>query len=255
MDAVIGLTVALPAWNSKEICWLAMEGLCRQQPADGFAWELLVCEERHDGQLGRAFFDGYTGRLGDCGCARLTYIEAPRWIPLPRKWQTMGRAMHPTSKVFVLQAADCYSFPQRLNVSYRKVALDGVTWYDVSRGWFYSIRSRKVIQYKFVNPTRTHLNMAFSDAAARTIPDSCLRKNIDGFLFSHCRSTVPGFNRYVDTAEYIGLDTNGHNNISVGRESHFTQPQPPLYAATVELGGLGLPADIVDRLKEMKPRT
>ena len=233
-----------------------MEGLANQDRTDGFAWELLVCEERHDAQLGQAFFDSYMERLAAKGCAYLRYLSSNTWVPLPEKWRITGGEMNPGSRAFLLQAADCYSFKERLNESYRRVVLEGYSWYDVCHGYFYSFATGKLIQYCSDNPNRTHLNMALFGAAARTIPHSNLRQNIDGFLNRHTHTVLPPYRRYMDKAEYVGVDTNGYNNISIGRENYFDNPAAPFRRTDSTLSSIGLPPDVAERMLAMtKVRT
>lgn len=42
------ITVGLPVYNSNQIAWLAMEGLCNQKK--NYTWELIICEEQHKNQ-------------------------------------------------------------------------------------------------------------------------------------------------------------------------------------------------------------
>lgn len=254
MTAAIEFTVALPVWRSKDIAWLAMESLANQD-ATNFGWELLVCEEDsscHDGCLGAEFFESYRARLFERGCHRLLYLPLSSWIPLPQKWRMMGLEMSATSRAFMLQAADCYSFKERINESYNRIALDGNTWYDVNNGYFYSFISNKLIRYLAPPASRSNLNMAFHAAAARTIPMSTLPRHIDGFLRTHCRKTTTAFTQYVDTNVYVGVDTNGYNNISTTREAYFIRPSPPFFGTSCKLDKLGLPDDVTARMLQMQ---
>ena len=40
----IDVTVALPTWENKDIIWLQLESLCKQETQ--YKWELVVCEEQ-----------------------------------------------------------------------------------------------------------------------------------------------------------------------------------------------------------------
>jgi len=251
-EADASLTVALPVWRGADIAWLAMEGLCNQDKANGFAWELLVCEEAQPQQLTRAFFDGYRDRLAEKGCVAVHYFSPDAWIPLPMKWRMMGQAMAPTSRAFLLQAADCYSFKERLNASWRSIAVDGNDWYDVSHGYFYSCLSGKLLLFYQSNADFTQLNMAMAAKHARTIPAASLRNCIDNFLLRQAVVATPTgqFKHYIDQNTYAGVDTNGYNSISVKRELYFSRsPARPFSATDKQLEDIGLPEYIVERIR------
>ena len=251
----IELTVALPIWRGNDIAWLAMEGLCRQDRTL-FDWELMICEEGIGNPLGKQFFADYLPRLRNCGCSKLSYISLDRWLPLSQKWRLMGQRMAKSSNVFLLQAADCYSFKERLNESYQRIVDEGNTWYDVGHGYFYSLASGRMILFQQASQTHSQLAMALSADCARTIPNVALRRNIDNFLLQHCMRTVAAsFCRHVDMAEYAGVDTNGYNNISITREDYFERPRRPFAPTDKKLKDIGLPDDITQHLHELTMKT
>lgn len=43
----VALTCALPMYRAKDIGWLGLESLCRQEDID-FAWELIIMEEEQE---------------------------------------------------------------------------------------------------------------------------------------------------------------------------------------------------------------
>jgi len=207
------ISVGLPVFNSRKIVWLAMEGLCNQKKPP--AWELVICEEVHKYQTGVAFFNGYVKKLQKAGCVRVLYIELPKWVPLPKKWRCIGRYIDPASKVFLLHAADCYSFSTRLADSYKKVAVEGYDWFD-TLGYFYSFKTKKL--YIYHKEHMTNLNMSFKSEFARNIPASSKRKSVDGFLYRYMANRTKGFRRFTDTTIHQdGIDTHGYNNISIKR--------------------------------------
>lgn len=244
------LTVALPVWNSADIAWLAMESLCNQDKSDGFSWELLVCEEHQPRQLGAEFFFSYLPRLQERGCTKLGYLSPDEWIPLPMKWRMLGQSMDASSGAFMLQAADCYSFSQRINVTHRCIVDQKMDWYDVSRGHFYSLLSDKVVLFSPPAAARTHLNMAISGLHARNLPVSKLLRKIDGWMFEYCRRASSTFSKQTDNNDYGGVDTHGLNNISKSRETFFQNPQPPFLPSTKKLEDLGLPESVSARLRK-----
>lgn len=62
----VELSVAIPCYNGKKIGWLCMEGLCNQVDIN-FDWEIIICEEKHNGMLGIDFFKKYVDRLSKIG--------------------------------------------------------------------------------------------------------------------------------------------------------------------------------------------
>ena len=253
MNLPIQLTVALPLWRASNIAWLALESLCRQETS--LLWELIVCEEDHDEQLGAKWLEQWHGRLGAAGCGQIRHFAPEAWMPLPQKWRLMGKQMEPSSEVFVLHAADCYSHPTRLDDSFAFIAKEGAHWYDIGKGVFYDIPTGRTILYSSTDPDRPHLNMAMSAAAARTIPEDSRRRGVDRFLFRHTMTThTYGGNNtfkrrlYDPFLLFNGVDTNGCNQISK-RNPMFDDPKPPFSPWSDNLLALGLPEDIVERLR------
>ena len=232
-------TVALPCYNAKNIGWIAMESLCRQDPTP-FDWELIICEEPHEKMLGEDFFASYANRLLYAGCNRLVYIALKQWIPLPQKWRVIARAAHKGSKSFLLHAADCYSHNGRLELSHDLIS-KGYDWVDFTKGYFYSIPQKKLVLYNA--ETRNNLNMALPTAKIRMLPLSKRRKGVDGFIYRKTKVRKP----YHVKELQASLDTDGENNISK-RENHYTDPQHPFVATSKKLEEIGLPKDITDRL-------
>lgn len=246
----IQLSVALPIWRSKNIAWLALESLANQDIPD-FNWELVVCEEKHDQQLGQLFFDEYFPRLKEKNCSIIKYIEIDEWVPLLKKWRTIGQNIDANSKVFMLQAADCYSFKERLKETYKRIVGEGYSWYSVGKGYFYDFSTKKMILYCKDVKIHPHLNMSFVSSAARSIPNSNVPRGVDGFLFRYCERTIPEFKHHVDFQDYASLDTHGYNNISFQRSDRFINPKVPFVKTNKKLEDIGLPPYIVDGINKM----
>lgn len=242
------LTVALPVYNSKQIAWLAMEGLCNQITT--VDWELIIAEEQHEQMLGLDFFEAYRDRLQEAGCSNITYMHYDTWIPLPVKWRDMGEQAHQDSEVFMLQAADCYSHPNRIQQSYQAIT-NGYDWVDWTDGLFYNIRTCQMIQYSY--KARTNLNMAFRTRYARQIPLSSIRKSIDGFLYTNMMALNPKAKPYrYHGLPLNGLDTDGYNNISRGRARYYDQVNYPFSRTDLHITDLLLPAEVIERLLILK---
>ncbi len=232
-------TVALPCYNASSIGWLALEGLCRQNPTP-YDWELIVCEEPHEKMLGALFFLSYTNRLVAAGCNRLVYISPKQWVPLAQKWRMIGQASDKGSLSFLLQAADCYSPKDRLEMSQRLVQ-DGYEWVDYTKGYFYSLPDNRLILYNA--SALTNLNMAFPTRFARKLPFATKRKGVDGWLYK----SINPKKTYRVSELAASLDTDGCNNIS-NRRRHYENPQHPFVATDKKINEIGLPKGVTDRL-------
>lgn len=230
---MIKLSVALPVYNSKDIVWLALEGLAQQEDC-GVRWELLIAEEQGSNALGETQFrEFYNSRLKDKGCDRFYYEAIKTWIPLSKKWQILGNNASETSKIFLLQAADCYPHPNRLKMTYDAMVEDKFDWYNQENGYFYDINLDKTIEYKqnlLDKPYPTGLNMAFRTLYAKQLPNADVRKGVDAWLYN-CVRRISGNEPlvYWDNVSGLrnGIDTNGMNNISLKRVRNFIDPVEP----------------------------
>ncbi len=235
-------TVALPCYGAKHIGWLTLESLCRQETTP-YDWELIVCEEPHDKMLGIDFFYGYVNRLVQAGCNRIVYLSPDRWIPLAQKWRMIAQAAHPESVSFVKTDADDYQPKSRLMCAY-KMTQGGYDWVDHIKGYFYSIRQKKLIVYD--KTKMTNIFISFPTAQARRLPLSDKRRLVDRWLF---KSMKPK-NIYRVDGIYDSLNTDGENCISK-REKYYVSPQPPFVATDKKITEIGLPKDITDRLMRL----
>lgn len=238
-------TVALPVYNSSRIAWLAMEGLCHQEVSHG--WELVICEEKHNQQLGEEFFMDYKDRLPDC--ERILYIELPEWVPLGRKWQIIGRECDPNSKSFLLQGSDDYSGRERLVISHEIIS-GGVDWLDFTRAYFYSFRSNLLRLYKFKG--KRNLSIAFTSDFARSIPDCDLDRGIDTFLINSLREWNP--EAVVLHSDHLIRDsifTAGYNTISQTRQMMLRKAKRPFYPTAETIYTLPLPDDVRNKILQM----
>jgi hypothetical protein len=238
----ISQTVALPCYNAKHIGWLAVESLCRQNPTP-YDWELIVCEEPHEGMLGSEFFEGYANRLLAAGCNRIVYLSLDAWVPLAMKWHLIAQNADKNSISFIKADADCYSPKGRLELSH-KLVLDGCEWIDYTKGYFYDIPMKKLVLYDATQ--RTNLSMAFPTKLAKQLPASDKRRFVDSHLYRNINPRkVYRINDLIPS-----VDTDGHNNIS-NRKNYYINPKLPFVATSNTIKTIGLPNDIVDKLWEM----
>lgn len=246
-NTLIRLTVALPLWNSKEIAWLAMEGLCNQKGID-FDWELIICEENIGKYFGVEEVKKYIERLKKVGCARIQYIPLNYRISLPEKWCKISENISDTSFVFLLHASDCYSYETRLKDTYEKAA-QGFDWIHNERGYFYSIHRKNMIEYDGrTYKYKTGLNMAVSTSLLHKLKrDVKLERGIDRWFYECVQPT----NVYWFKDEIItGVDTDGYNNISMSRRDNFLKVKPPFVATDKKLGEL-IPEYIIKKLEAL----
>jgi hypothetical protein len=244
----IELTVALPIYKNKNIVWLALESLCRQENID-FEWELIVCEEQMD-QFGLEELRKYQVRLDAVGCKLVRYIGLNYRVSLPQKWKRMADKRSETSIGFVLQSSDDYSDCHRLKESYDKLK-EGFDWVHNRYGNFYDISSKRVLYYdaKSIN-LKTGLNMAVSSVLLPKLQDSTIEAGVDTWFFK----TVQPSNVYWNENAYSwSLYTDGNNHISKRRKEFYAKPRPPFFKSALNgIGEMFIPGEIVKRLQTMK---
>jgi len=231
-DKNIELTVALPAYNSKNIIYLALESL-KNQTNINFNWELIIVEE--DG-LSYDLVKTYQEQLP--GCKRIVYVGIRKRILLIEKWKSIALLASNTSKVYVLQAADCYSSPKRLYIHYQHFKNRRCYFSTQLRGLFYNLLNNKKVFYdggKIDNKRSikgNHLNMALRTPDIKALPLKNIKKGIDSYIrnFVKRRNKITANNYiFADTSidgnnwKY-SIDTDGANNISLGRRKNYTKP-------------------------------
>lgn len=237
----IKATVGLPLYNADRIYWLALESLCRQENIN-FEWELIIIEEKHERQVGIERIRPYVERLKRVGCVQVIYHELDEWINLTDKWIEAFSLTGETSKSFFLQAADCYSQPNRLRDSFDKIE-QGYEWVDYTNGHFYNISTDQLVRYNGV--CLTNLDMAFSTKNIYQVGRRMKNKGIDKHLFNSLRPI-----KKITLHKNYGIDTDGHNNISKKRIRFYDDISFPFDKADKQLSEL-VPIDIAERLKEL----
>ena len=249
----IELTVALPVYNSKKICWLALESLSNQTEID-FDWELVIYEESHEASVFPEILEKYEDLLKNKNCKRIVFVTNNKKLLLVDKWIGIGRYISETSKCFLLHAADCYSPQRRLKTTYNKIVKEGYDWYDQTKGYFYSFISNKVFLYN--HKGLTNLNMALKTEYIKTLPTSTLKKGIDGYIYKHCQKVIQEqgnkLNHYYDNNLYNdSVDTHGFNNISKGREQFFVTLPHIFQDPKVQINETDLPAFVKSNINKL----
>lgn len=242
----IRLTVGLPCLNSKDIVWLALEGLSRQKTS--VKWELIVFEDAHN-PCGVDYFKEWLPKLENC--ERLTYIYCDTKVALSYKWRKMGQLMASGSLGLMLQASDCYSEPNRIESTYQLLN-DGCDWIHKLKGYFYNIDTRQMMLFNF-NGCVTGLDMAISKDALNLLPDEDKHQSVDRWLFNNA-SKKEGFKIGVNESPTWdnGVDTDGRNRISLTRRSLYRNPTDPFERTDAKIEDV-LPEEVLENFKPKKP--
>jgi len=194
----------------------------------------------------------YANKLKENRCTRFVYITQNDKAKLIDKWIYIANKASYSSKVYLLQAADCYSYQTRLHNSYTTIT-KGYHWYDNTKGLFYSFNSAKLIEYNA--NMRTNLSMALPTKLMQDIPTKDINKGIDGYIFSQAQRLSEPFYVFNDENMYLsGLDTHGLNNISIKRESYFDKPRLPFKETNTTLEQTYLPTNIKDEISRIEKR-
>lgn len=238
-------TVALPTYRCREILWLQLESLCRQDT--GFTWELLLCEEDSEAYAGPRYVDRFAERLWRAGCRRIEHLTPPAHVLLPEKWRLLAAASSQTA-AFLLCASDNFSPACRIERS-TLAMLDGDDWYDWSSGHFYDITTgRGALWRRPVFAAGPGLFMAIATKNARLLPPTTRKAGVDGWLkrsmpLPHVSERAPG---------PAGLHTDGRNLISDYRASMYNDAaiRAPFYEPEQDLEAI-VPAKIARKLRMM----
>lgn len=256
---MIQLSVLLPVFKGKDIAWLAMEGLCRQKDI-AFDWELVIAEEQQQqyDPCGKKFFTSYSDRLKQVRCCKVKYIKAPYHIALSRKWKVMAAATEQTSKVGVLQAADCYSEPNRLATAHRALYETEYNWLQSANGFFYDIFSGRFLLYSHNTNDKftAALNMSTRLEVLRTLKDEDKGKSVDRWLLSHIDTPHIAWDTSSNWKK--GIDTNGLNTISINRAKYFkdhTLNKSHFFTYANPALDEVVPSEVAARLEDMRRET
>lgn len=267
----IEMTIALPVLNAEKIIWLALESLRLQQKVD-FGWE-LICWEEHG--KSREVIKSFVGKLPNCQRILHRSLDPVRHgaksgkfrgkIILIRKWVGICSQSSPTSKIYVLHAADCYSPPLRLYIHYHHFKKNKCLFSTQPVGAFYNIRTGQIMLYnghhidskKFI---RTHLNMALRTRDMRCIKVIGRNRRID----AHILASVKTLNKLKSMKGRIfsdatisktnwrySLDTDGFNNISASRKNFYNKKRKGFVNYKIALGKY-LPKQVVLFLRSLR---
>lgn len=239
-------TVALPIYNNKDICWLTLEGLIRQENAG--EWELIACEEQNGNHCGIELFEEYKDRLFKAGCKRIVYLPVidGRFF-LSDKWKYI--AEFAKGEAFLLQGSDDYPDPRRIAEA-KKAIDEGYDWYHTPSFYCY-LRDRGVYKYHDENITMcVGIDKGTKTEYVKKLNYQQVKKGVDGWMLKNVMGIV-GDNfkcKHIKYDEYRGISTTGFNTISNHRELHIIGTMYPYSKAEKELQDI-LPLEVAQKLK------
>lgn len=248
LENKIDITVALPTWESKNIIWLQLESLCRQETQ--YTWELIVCEEQTPNMMGEETLYSYKERLNKVGCVNIIYLSLEEWVPLSQKWVTI--AHHAKGDSFMLAASDNYSPFDRLERSHQKM-LEGYNWFDVKEGLFYNVHTNDLSTYKLPTnyASKTGLFMCTKTEYVKNLRGPWPKSGIDNWI----RNQVTIEPRFQLKGNLKGLHTDGVNKISHSRKSMYSNTknyyQIPFHPPEQNLEEI-IPKNLISKLKKVK---
>jgi hypothetical protein len=239
------ITVGIPVWNSKEIAWLPMESLCRQQTRE--RWELIIYEEEHPQKCGQEFFDSYLDRLRGAGCVSLRYLTSKQQQPLSYKWAEMGRAADRRSRMFCICDADNYYQKYMIQDS-AEAHRQGYDWLTARKGYFYNFISGVLAKYSLHErpEAKTGLQMTMATKLMRNLPHQERHRYLNAWVFNNAKpQTIKN-----EGSNFNTLCTHGCNNISNERGEMIDSFQMPFYKTDKKLEDI-VPPDIAERIKKL----
>ena len=242
---MIGITVALPLWESKDIAWLCLESLCRQR--DAISWELIVVEEQSENMLGREGLMSYGAVLSKAGCDAIKYIPLKDRFPLLKKWAMAARDADKESNAFVLCAGDNFYQPYLLRDTGLSIIHGKHDWAQSYQCHFYDIDTQKLVEYRRIK--RTGIEMSIKMSLARKIPYFNEWSGVDLKIMSALNPRSV----YWNDADWClnTVCTHGRNKISGSRRGILiNRTRAPFRPCQHKLDEL-LPEEICNRLRTL----
>lgn len=233
------VSIGTPTWNNRDIYWLSIESLCRQETT--YPWELIVHECPSPNPLKEAYFNTYRERLRQAGCQRVVYLNKGHRVDLSTKWKQI--AQEAQGRVLLLHDSDDYTHPLRIEKTMELIGDN--PWYDTRYAWHYCIPSGKMMLYDYQitkKRWKTGFNIALLTEVLKKAPDphknSGMHKWMSGYVTE----------KFIDQTNYACVATTGANTVSLNRIRHFNNPRPPFVKTDKTIKDIGLPEDIVQRL-------
>tara|TARA_R100001510_G_scaffold26554_1_gene23358 strand:+ start:620 stop:1264 length:645 start_codon:yes stop_codon:yes gene_type:complete len=203
-------------------------------------------EEPSANYSGPKYVKPYEDRLRKAGCTRIEFVEVPIKVPLSVKWiEIAKRASFP---FYALVASDDYNHPDRLQKSVEALQ-QGKAWVDWDRGLFLDVRKHTTGEWRRPSPDRTGLFMSTHTKYVSRLLGPYPDRYVDGWM----RDQTPAFlndsvrHRYEELP--MGLDTDGHNQISAQRTTKYSEREykPPFHEPSSQVKEV-LPEEVFDML-------
>ncbi|MFW6130070.1 MAG: hypothetical protein ACOC56_02725 [Atribacterota bacterium] len=241
------ITVGIPMYRCKNIGWLSLEGLCRQESMN-YPWEIIIVQEKESEMLSLSKLKEYKDRLEDAGCSHFVYYEIDNWVPLGQKWHFMAQQAHEESKLFLLQGADNYPQSKRLQETYDIFLEKDCDWIKSPEGLWYDIGCNK---FAYRNKTsRSGRDVAIRLELFKKMPKNKKRSGLDNFIFN-CLSKYKKIKVKSNTSKSWrgGVCSSGLNNITRLRSKMINNMEGPFMPYT---GKILIPKDVIKKLKNCK---
>tara|TARA_B100000131_G_C18116837_1_gene611559 strand:+ start:1643 stop:2809 length:1167 start_codon:yes stop_codon:yes gene_type:complete len=210
----IEMSVLIPMFRARDIAWVAMESLCRQEGVY-FNWELIIIEEDFDNPFGLKKLKEYCDRLQAAGCRRIKYVSLKKWIPLSAKWYFLIQESSRSSKFGAMSSADIYCGKNRLAYQHRALIESDKNWYKVMGNIGYDLGANRHVKI-MVSKDRTDSCMQTACMSLlRRLPLDGVKINVDGWRYRTLEAG--GINPFIEKSKNLMLSTvniHGINNLS-----------------------------------------
>jgi len=253
----ISFTVGIPIFNKKEIAWLPLESLSRQEGNYG-NWELIVAEEQTPDAFGELKVRAYEEKLKKTGCVKITYLPLKKWINLSEKWKLLIDQSNNLSDFFVFCSADEYSNPRRLEETFLAFSDKKIDWFQYKKSLYYHLFKNKLILMDQDYPGYQVKTAWFFSARLPLLRDMKTQKKLtsnDQHLFRQCQRKKKSHLLVKEGSDELCLShmhVFGINNLAKkSREKDFDCPsRAPFLPANISLLN-NFPPDIVAKLKRI----
>lgn len=249
------LTVALPMYKSENIGWLPLESLIRQQNVD-FEWELIIAEEKTKDRFGKKRVMKYEERLKDSGCIDIKYKSLKDWISLPNKLISIANMSNEKSEVFLIQAADNYSHPTRMNETHNSLVNENYDLVGYPYNYMYLINENRIYFNSRIKNNKRVYGLSTKTSHFKKLPKTDKNKGIDGWLVKNLKKIYEnkGLNFIHSNFWQQGFNTHGFHTISFDRYNMLKKEQKGIKQVSNDVMQ-NWPDDIIKKLQNIKNLT
>jgi glycosyltransferase involved in cell wall biosynthesis len=227
------VTIGLPLYKMKDIQWLALKSIERQECDVTF--EVIICTEDE------CSYDDFT--IDNPMCVDVSILKSKQWMPLSLKWIEILE--YASGDVFILHGGDDYSDKGRVQRAYNDIIKDGNEWTQDCDGWGYDIGLDRLLRFKQGNGLRG-INIALRTNLKNRLPKESINKSVDYWLWKNINPKKQKWNQGVNSSVF----TSGMNLISKGRHDFFEKVRYPFDYTEKTINDL-LPKDIVSTIKKL----